>query len=163
MEKYQSKIKFIIAPHNINTEEIASLETRFDAVGKFSNPENLAEKRILVIDNMGMLASLYKYANYAFIGGGFRGALHNTLEAAVYGIPVFFGNHENNKKFKEAIELTELGAAFPISIVSDLEERFESMFQNIEVYKPVALAAFDYVRSKSGATETIMKKVKKLL
>lgn len=163
IEKYQSKIKFVIAPHNINDEEIASIESRFAEVGRFSKPVNLAEKRILVIDNMGMLSSLYKYADYAFIGGGFRGALHNTLEAAVYGIPIFFGDHENNEKFREAIELAEIGAAFPVSSDEDLEQRFESMFQNIEVYKPVALAAFDYVRSKSGATQTIMKKIKKLI
>lgn len=163
IKENQSKIKFVIAPHNLGEEEIASIESSYADTARYSVPEDLADKRILIVDNMGMLSSLYKYADYAYIGGGFRGALHNTLEAAVYGMPIFFGDHENNKKFREAIELTEVGAGFPITSEEDLGKKFETMFQNIETYRPVALSAFDYVRSKSGATTTIMKKVNKLI
>ena len=162
IKKYQAKIKFIIAPHNIDDDAIGAIESQYEKVVKYSHSIDLENQRILIVDNVGMLSSLYKYAKYAYIGGGFRGALHNTLEAAVYGIPVFFGDHANNQKFKEAIELKDSGAAFPISSAKDIEERLEEL-SHIDKYNSVALAAFDYVRSKSGATEKVMKKVIKLV
>ena len=99
--------KYIIAPHNINEKEIKFIENEFlnDTIRYSDLPQKTVKKRILIIDNYGMLSSLYKYADLAFIGGGFRGALHNTLEAVVWDIPVIYGYNRNNIKFRKFIIL----------------------------------------------------------
>ena len=114
--------KYIIAPHNINSDEIEYLENTFinDTI-KFSElPQKNVRKRILIIDNIGMLSSIYKYGKIAFIGGGFRGALHNTLEAAVWNLPVIYGNHKNNRKFIEVDRIEKKELDFQLKMVMNL-------------------------------------------
>ena len=163
IKKYQSDVKFIIAPHNIADGDISSLVNQLEGAVRYSKPENLKKSRTLIIDNIGMLSSLYKYANYAFVGGGFRGTLHNTLEAAVYGVPVFFGKHANNEKFKEALELIKCTGAFSVSTFAELNEKFQHLLKREEDYTSSAQAAHRYVRSKSGATRQVMKRVLELI
>lgn len=163
IKKNQFNLKFIIAPHNIGEDDLVEIEKAFEATIRFSSEEPPEGKQILIIDNMGMLSSLYKYADYAFIGGAFRGALHNTLEAAVYGIPVFFGQHQNNEKFSEAIELNEIGGAFSFNSLEEFEHKFEGLEINKEDYLSMSKIAGDFVKSKSGATEMVMKKVLELI
>ena len=86
-----------------------------------------------------MLSSLYRYGEFAYIGGGFRGGLHNTLEAAVYGVPVFFGRHANNNKFKEAMDLVSLGGAMEISGSDELIHIMEEMIDQQMKYKNTPL------------------------
>ncbi len=163
IKKYQDEFKFIIAPHNIGEEEIELIESLLSKTTRYSQPEDLTAARILIIDNIGMLSSLYRYADYAFIGGAYRGALHNTLEAAVFGIPVFFGVHENNSKFKEAMDLVECNAAFSVQDFESLDTLFTELNTNEKLYQEVSHAAHDYVRSRSGATRLIMEKVADLV
>ena len=161
ISNHLSEMKFIIAPHSIKEEEIKAIEDSFDSTARYSDPNDVSEKRVLIIDNIGMLSSLYKYGSYVFIGGGFRGALHNTLEAAVYGMPLFFGKHENNHKFKEAIELVEEGAGFELTTTKELEKLFEEV--SGEALQEVSEKARSYVHSRQGATDLIMKRLQQLL
>ncbi len=105
-----SKMRFIIAPHEINASRILQLTSRitrdFVLYSQAAQAE-YTEKQVLIIDNIGMLSSLYRYGRIAYIGGGFGKGIHNILEAAAFGIPVIFG--PNFEKFREARELLEPG------------------------------------------------------
>lgn len=108
--------KYIIVPHNINTSELDYLESTFmnDTIKYSELPQKNIRKRILIVDKYGLLSSIYKYGKMTLIGGGFRGALHNTLEAAVWDIPVLYGFNKKNRKFIEVKSLEENGIGFPI-------------------------------------------------
>jgi len=82
--------------------------------------KNLIDYQVLIIDNIGMLSRLYRYGEFAFIGGAFGKGLHNILEAACYGIPIFFGD-KNYEKFQEATDLINRGGAFEVHDFSDFE------------------------------------------
>ena len=110
---------------------------------------------VLIIDNIGMLSRLYKYATITYVGGGFGEAgVHNVLEAAVYGKPVIFGPVFN--KFIEAIELLEESGAFTIETAIELEKIFDDLFSDSNLYTEVCEAAKKYVYSKKGATEKVL-------
>jgi 3-deoxy-D-manno-octulosonic-acid transferase len=117
----------------------------------------IAESKILVIDNIGMLSSLYGYGQMAYIGGGFGVGIHNTLEAATYGIPVLFG--PNFKKFQEAKDLVQNGSAFSITNLNELKSVFERL-QNRAICQEAGQLAREYVLQKAGATPIIMKYLK---
>ena len=145
--------KYIIAPHNINTDEIKYLENTFinDTI-KFSElPQKNVRKRILIIDNIGMLSSIYKYGKIAFIGGGFRGALHNTLEAAVWNLPVIYGNHKNNRKFIEVDRIEKEGIGFPIKNGNE----FKLIKNRILKNRDIGRGGNEFIIKNSGATEKI--------
>ena len=145
--------KYIIAPHNINSDEIEYLENTFinDTI-KFSElPQKNVRKRILIIDNIGMLSSIYKYGKIAFIGGGFRGALHNTLEAAVWNLPVIYGNHKNNRKFIEVDRIEKEGIGFPIKNGNEFKLIKNRILKNRDIGK----RGNEFIIKNSGATEKI--------
>ena len=145
--------KYIIAPHNINSDEIEYLENTFinDTI-KFSElPQKNVRKRILIIDNIGMLSSIYKYGKIAFIGGGFRGALHNTLEAAVWNLPVIYGNHKNNRKFIEVDRIEKKGIGFPIKNGNE----FKLIKNRILKNRDIGRGGNEFIIKNSGATEKI--------
>ena len=145
--------KYIIAPHNINSDEIEYLENTFinDTI-KFSElPQKNVRKRILIIDNIGMLSSIYKYGKIAFIGGGFRGALHNTLEAAVWNLPVIYGIHKNNRKFIEVDRIEKEGIGFPIKNGNEFKLIKNRILKNRDIGK----RGNEFIIKNSGATEKI--------
>ena len=145
--------KYIIAPHNINSDEIEYLENIFinDTI-KFSElPQKNVRKRILIIDNIGMLSSIYKYGKIAFIGGGFRGALHNTLEAAVWNLPIIYGNHKNNRKFIEVDRIEKEGIGFPIKNGNE----FKLIKNRILKNRDIGRGGNEFIIKNSGATEKI--------
>jgi 3-deoxy-D-manno-octulosonic-acid transferase len=108
----------------------------------------------LVIDNIGMLSSLYAYGNIAYIGGGFGVGIHNTLEAAAFGLPVIFG--PNYQKFNEAKELIALKAGFSISDVKQLKGIVDTLVNDDAFYNITSKKAGDYVREHTGATQMIL-------
>ncbi|MDP4281964.1 MAG: glycosyltransferase N-terminal domain-containing protein [Bacteroidota bacterium] len=148
--------KFIIAPHEINKERIDKLIKTLPVPAiRFSglDGKTISECDVLIIDTIGMLAYLYRFACIALIGGGFRTGLHNILEAATFGIPVIFGPRYD--KFNEARELIERGGAFSVRN----REEFLRIFQLLgeeEEYKKAALTCHSYIEEKQGATEKIM-------
>ncbi len=155
-------LRMIVAPHDIQKERLEECLTFYpDAIlysdyhNAFKNNIPLTEARTLVIDNMGMLSSLYHYASIAFIGGGFTDeGIHNTLEAAVYGVPVVFGPVYD--KYLEAVELIETGAAFPAEDVVELEQIIRTLLTDENHRKSAGIAAKKYVAEKAGATRKIM-------
>ena len=160
IQKWADQVKFIIAPHEIHEKEITALEEqlsgraiRFSQADK-QNPENFS---VLIIDNIGMLGSLYAYGDYAYIGGAFGKGLHNTLEAAVFGLPLFFG--PNYQKFQEAIDLVALGVAHPIRTTRELDVAFPRIFTDSTLYQTLATASGNYVKNQAGATDIIIKHV----
>lgn len=154
--------KVIFAPHEIKEEKIIALEKLFkgSAIRYSSLLKNqvLPEKyNILIIDNIGMLSSLYTYGDIAYIGGGFGAGIHNTLETATWGLPVLFG--PNYKKFQEAKDLIEIGGGFTINNTSQLNLILNTLIDD-EIYrKECGAKAKQYVKEHIGATEIIMKKV----
>jgi 3-deoxy-D-manno-octulosonic-acid transferase len=129
LNKTDYKIKLIIAPHEIEEENIKRIirsaqkkTLRYSAMNQNSD----FDSDILIIDNIGMLSSLYAYGHIAYIGGGFGAGIHNTLEAAVFGMPIIFG--PNFGKFSEAVELIKKQAAFS---VSSKKEFFLTMEKNV--------------------------------
>lgn len=159
-EKYPNW-KFIIAPHEIHESHIESIEKQFSinslrfSVFSSSDQTLNAKHQTLIIDNIGMLSSLYQYGKVAYIGGGFGTGIHNTLEAAAFGLPVIFGPKYD--KFQEAKDLIAIGAAKSISSVEELIRAFEGFIEN----KNAADQAKRYVVDKKGATDQIISMITK--
>jgi len=148
--------KFIIAPHNINEENIISLLQGINRpVIRFSKIANqdLTNYPVLIIDNIGMLSSVYKYGKVAYIGGGFGTGIHNVIEAAVYGMPVVFG--PKYKKFQEAKDLIDIKAAYSIADYQTLEHTLNLLVKEDSFLENVSEKAKDYVYKNKGATEKI--------
>ena len=151
--------KFIIAPHEIGEAHVKEIENLFPEAIKFSvfssqltQISNL-KSQVLIIDNIGMLSSLYQYGRLAYIGGGFGAGIHNTLEAAAFGLPVIFGPKYD--KFQEAKDLIAIDAAKSISS----EDELILAFENFKANEKSSAAAKKYVEQKKGATAMIMGKI----
>src|SRR6185312_2626426 len=125
-EKY-GNIKLIIAPHEVNKASVASLEKLMGNLNYslFTNPTNIEKANILIIDTIGILSQLYRYATATYIGGGFNDGIHNILEALVYNSPVAFGT--NHHKFVEAAETLQLGISKEVSGKDDLVSFFDEI------------------------------------
>lgn len=160
-------LKIIIAPHEIKYEEIENWQAKFTKKSVkysdvLSNQGAVNEADILIIDNIGMLSSIYQYANFSWIGGAFEKGLHNILEAATFGMPIFFGN-KNYQKFQEALDLANLGGAFPIGNFDDFSEKMNLFTSNDIIYDQICGITKSFVRNNIGATELIMKKISQTL
>lgn len=157
--EYKNELKFAIAPHNIGEKDVKEIMNQLGkAAIRYSkiNHQPVRDYRFLIIDNMGMLSSLYGYGEFAYVGGAFRQTLHNTLEAAVHGVPVFFGYDKTNVKFREAIKLEETGGGISVKNSFELLERFRPLFENEKKRQKLGRIASKYVQSHTGATEMIV-------
>ena len=151
--------KMIVAPHEIREEAMASLATSLPGkVLRYSTweaegfPISEGESaQILVVDRIGMLSALYSLGQAAYIGGGFGAGIHNTLEAAVYGIPLAFGHRY--KKFREAEDLVEMSAAASVINGEQLLQWFLQLPQN---GTSAGKKAADYVRAHQGGTAALL-------
>ncbi len=154
-------IKFIVAPHEMDESRIARLmgETRGGALrytGCTSGTE-YGDRQLLVLDTVGLLSSVYGYATWSYIGGGFGVGIHNTLEAATFGLPVAFG--PNYQKFKEARDLVTLGAARSVANYDELKRWFVPLRDNEEYRNKTSRIAKDYTTRHQGATSLIVKAI----
>ncbi|HVW14663.1 MAG TPA: glycosyltransferase N-terminal domain-containing protein [Mucilaginibacter sp.] len=151
--------KFIIAPHEISEEKISKLISLLpeESTARYSQISNIKSQTsnlsILIIDNIGILSSLYQYGDIAYIGGGFGVGIHNTLEAAAFGLPVIFG--PNYQKFKEARELVALKLGFSINNENELKAVFADLLKH-DKHKEISPRIRQYVREHTRATEIIM-------
>lgn len=156
--------KLVIAPHVIAEDHLKNIERK--VIGgciRYSKTVDepketihaLAEQSTLIIDCFGLLSSIYGYADVAYIGGGFGVGIHNTLEAAVWGIPVIFG--PNNGKFMEAQGLKASGGGFEITSYEDFEQLMDTFTNNGKTITAAGNAAGEYVANRSGAISTILK------
>jgi 3-deoxy-D-manno-octulosonic-acid transferase len=149
--------KFIIAPHEIYEGHLKSIEKLFKRsirYSVFSETGKSESANALIIDNIGMLSRLYHYASIAYVGGGFGAGIHNILEAAVHGKPVIFG--PEHEKFREALDMLDIGAAFSISSALELEKLAAELLENEDRRHEACVKARQYVESKAGATGKIM-------
>lgn len=157
----KKNIKFIIAPHEINDETIRHI---YDTVTKTAiklsqvSTSDLTNYDVLIIDNIGMLSSLYKYSEIAYIGGGFGKGIHNILEAATFGVPVVFG--PNYHKFIEAKELIKAGGGYTISSFEEFENTINDLISNKEKLSNASEVAKSYVENNVGATKVILNEIK---
>lgn len=146
--------KIVIAPHEIDKAIHFPDGRNYSA---FENSGSLNNSDALIIDKMGMLSSLYSYGRIAYIGGGFGDGIHNILEAAVYGMPIFFG--PNNKRFKEARDLIDLGGAVSVKNSDELISQIKALKSNASQYQKISAINSTYVKEMSGATERILKHI----
>jgi 3-deoxy-D-manno-octulosonic-acid transferase len=156
----QQDLRFIIAPHEINEARITQLQKRLTvkSIRYTMTPHNEVEQaKVLIIDTIGMLTYLYRYAAIAYIGGGFGTGIHNILEAAAFGIPVVFG--PNFRKFQEAIDLINSGGAFSIKNSKELTEIINKLLSDNSFYSACAKINHDYISGNVGATEKIVMKI----
>jgi len=155
--------KFIIAPHEIGEDKINNLMSLLpeDAYIKHSQIESQISNlkpQILIIDNIGMLSSLYQYGDIAYIGGGFGAGIHNTLEAAAFALPVIFG--PNYSRFKEANDLITIGAGFSIDDTASLKIVAGNLIHDPSFRAEAGYKAKYYVEQNIGATGKILAEIK---
>jgi 3-deoxy-D-manno-octulosonic-acid transferase len=160
--RMHSDVKFIIAPHEIDEDRLVEIETLFINAVRYS--DFIAGKeapQIIIIDNIGMLSSLYALAKIVYVGGGFNDSgIHNILEAAVYGKPIVFATEYD--KFKEAIDLVEEEAAFSIENALELEALLDKLFSDDDLCNSIEEKSKKYVYNKKGATEKIVQFLKQI-
>lgn len=153
-----SDIKLIIAPHEVNEKHLDEIKNLFPDAVFFSqlmtHDSQIVNKKIMIIDNIGMLSRLYHYATVAYVGGGFNKGIHNTLEAVVYGKPVIFG--PKYRKFKEAVELVRTGSGISITNTADLSKQLETLLKSKDQYEMKCKNSFEFVQQRKGATKRII-------
>lgn len=162
-DHYQ-QLKFIIAPHEISEAFITYIEKSISAktIRYSQEKEGVEDFDVLIIDNIGMLSRLYRYGEFAYVGGAFGDGLHNILEAACYGLPIFFGN-KNYKKFQEATDLIMRGGAFEVSGYTELRQKYESLNNRPENFLLACEVTRAYVQENLGATKKIVDYCTKLI
>ena len=160
LKSLRERYHFIYAPHLLsptNLEQLIHLDQDRSVLLSEVKEAGLPKgTRGLIVDEIGLLSRLYRYARYAFIGGALRGGLHNTLEAAVYGIPIFYPEHPGNRKFQETLAMEESGAAFGLNDARQLLEEIGRMDGDGEAYDRAGSAAAAYIMQNAGATKMIV-------
>lgn len=152
------QIRFIIAPHEIDESHLKEMEQLFHKTIRFSTwkslPDQQTDANVLIIDNIGMLSRLYKYASVAYVGGGFGDdGLHNILEAAVFGAPVFHGPVYD--RFPEAFDLIDAGGGFAVSNALELEAGLDRLLADPGELSKASVAARQFVAARKGASNLI--------
>jgi 3-deoxy-D-manno-octulosonic-acid transferase len=162
--KEDPQFAVIIIPHEPNVETIERIELQMSSHAstlRFSSINDQKGERCLIVDSIGILTTLYKYAHVAYVGGSFRQGVHNVLEPAVYGIPVLVGpRHENSQ---EAKQLIALGGAFAASTSDELYERLRLLFTDETKRAEAGKKACDYVKKNAGATQRFLSYLEKVL
>ena len=157
------EMRLIIAPHEIHREHLMYIESWLKRpsvrLSDVFHDQSLAEgKDCLIVDSFGLLSSIYRYGTIAYIGGGFGAGIHNTLEAAVYGIPVLFGPKYH--KFKEAKDLIKVGGGFSVSDKQSFCEKMDELLTYHEVLEAAGESAGQFVNGNAGATDKILRIIK---
>jgi 3-deoxy-D-manno-octulosonic-acid transferase len=162
--QYDSNVLVILVPHEPTEDALENIEYTYGSKPRsirFSNLIDYANERIIIVDSIGILMTLYQYANVAYVGGSFRQGIHNVLEPAVYGIPVVFGPKHTNSQ--EAMELARRGGGF---IVNDQQECYRTLRTLLDDKKVTAAAgkqALALVEENIGATERFIQHLEKSL
>jgi 3-deoxy-D-manno-octulosonic-acid transferase len=153
-------MKLIIAPHEIHREHLMDIESQLKRPSirlSETNEQSVLNKDCLIIDSFGLLSSIYRYGDIAYIGGGFGKGIHNTLEAAVYGIPVLFGPKYH--KFREAKELIAVGGGFSLAGEADFIRQVDRLAGHPELRRQIGRIIDDYMQHNSGVTENILREI----
>ena len=152
-------IKFVVAPHEMEEARINKIlvETKCGAMRytQCTTDTDFSDTQVLVLDTIGILSSVYGYASWSYIGGGFGVGIHNTLEAATFGLPIAFG--PKYEKFKEARDMVALGAATKVESAEELSAWFVPLRDDDDHLARVSTIAKDYTAKNQGATALFMK------
>ena len=158
LNKMANRPKVMVVPHEIDFEHIETWRSTFGGKSicfSEAEEETVNQYDMLIIDNVGMLSVLYQYADVAWIGGAYGKGLHTTLEAATFGMPIFFGN-KNYKKFQEANDLIAAEVAVPIANATDFQQPLEKLMASASARDEIKQKSKEYVRSKVGATAKVI-------
>ena len=154
-------IKFIIAPHNIKTEQIQELQqaiTKKTVLFSEKENKNLADFDVFIIDTIGILTKIYSYADIAYVGGGFGNpGVHNILEPATFGVPIIIG--PNYSHFAEATALVNIEGCISISTQNELNETLSSLISNDDVRHEKGHICSTFVQMNKGATGIVLKHI----
>lgn len=151
-------LKLIIAPHEIDEAHLKYIESNLQRPHiRYSQaiPEMMGDYDCIIIDSFGLLSSIYRYGQVAYVGGGFGVGIHNVLEAAVYDIPVIFG--PNFKKFREAQQLIECGGGYSIADYQSFRGLMDEFLQYEGTLNSAGKFAGEYVKENSGVVDKVMK------
>lgn len=154
--KAHPDVRAVIAPHEFDSQRLACLRKKLGhgtALLSELADAPASDVRYLIVDCFGLLSSIYRYGNAAYVGGGFGAGIHNLNEAAVYNLPVIFG--PNNKKFKEAAGLVECGGGFCISTSGECGHILTDLLQDHDKARKAGIKAGDYIRAHIGASDII--------
>ena len=164
LTKYDKDAILIIAPHEPTLLHLEKLENEFSGklnTIRFSFLNNYKNERVIIIDSIGILLTLYTYAHAAFVGGSFKQGIHNVLEAAVYGIPVMFGPKIDNSQ--ETQQLLKAGGGILIRNKYETYRQLRTLFSNEEIRKSKGQISYDYVQKNLGATDKILKEIYRVI
>jgi 3-deoxy-D-manno-octulosonic-acid transferase len=164
LTKYEKNLLFIIAPHEPTLIHLEKIENEFSKhfqTIRFSHLNNYNNEQLIIIDSIGILLTLYTYADIAYVGGGFKQNVHNVLEAAVYGVPVMFGPKIENSQ--EAQELLKRGGGMMIRNKREAYRSLRQMFANEGLRESCGKIANQYVQENLGATQKILKEIYKVV
>ena len=164
LSRYHGQLRVLLAPHEVTEANLRLVETTFAGqVQRYSQADagTVAKARVLLFDNVGLLSQLYRFGEYSYVGGAFGKGLHNTLEAAAFGLPLFFG--PTYAKFQEAVELVALKCAFPVQNAAELEAAFTYLWHHEDARLQLQDTMLDYVHDQAGATRIIMAALPSLL
>lgn len=155
------ELSIILAPHMINEEHLKQIEKLFPDSIRYSSlithhPSFITQK-VLIIDNIGILSKLYRYATLTYIGGGFGVGIHNILEAVTFGKPVFFG--PNYHKFQEAHDIIACGGGWSIADFNTLDTPLTNLLSHPEALQQAEKACTDYMSRNLGSTDIILEKI----
>jgi len=157
-------VLMIVAPHEPTLLHLEKIENEFAGKVKtirFSHLNNYSNERIIIVDSIGILLTLYTYANVAYVGGSFKQNIHNVLEAAVYGTPVLFGPKIENSQ--EAMKLAEIGGGIVINNKRQAYKNLRRLFSDEELRAKAGNISAKYVQSNIGATQKILEAIYKLI
>ena len=165
LRKQNTETRIILAPHVINEEHLKQIEHLFPDSTRYSlltsGNSHAGTANTLIIDNIGMLSSLYQYAHVAYIGGGFGRGIHNTLEAITFGKPVVFG--PNYHKFKEACDIIALGGGYSYSNYEQLQAFLDNLFGDSDRYEKASQVCKKYLHDNIGSTQLILSVVERCI
>lgn len=157
MQDHDDNLLTILVPHEPTVEHLEELESTLrdkTTSIRFSEITNYHNEKIILIDSVGVLVALYKYAHVVYIGGSFRQGIHNVLEPAVFGVPIIFGPKHTNSQ--EAVELVHLGGGFVIHDSREFYRTLRSLFDNVELRYQSGKIAQSFVHEHCGATDRFL-------
>jgi 3-deoxy-D-manno-octulosonic-acid transferase len=164
LTRYEKDVILIIAPHEptlLNLEKIENELADILKTIRFSHLNSYTDERVIIIDSIGILLTLYTYADVAFVGGSFKQNIHNVLEAAVYGIPVMFGPKIDNSQ--ETKELQKRGGGLMVRGKREAYRRMRSLFSDKGLRETRGKISMEYVQKSIGATNKIIEEIEKVI
>jgi 3-deoxy-D-manno-octulosonic-acid transferase len=157
-----SKVCFIVAPHKVDAITTQkTIATFSEPVNRYTLSEFRSDRRVLILDTVGLLSTVYRYADLAFIGGGFKTGLHNVPEAAVYGIPVLIG--PNYHQFPEVVQMIKAGGVIAINQSSDLDIYIQTLAKQARALQSQGEANRKFIEQNLGASDKVYQEISKFL